>query len=149
MTQALDSTVAALQESVRHNEKNIDRLDRHLQAFRVEVLQQFAKVDDRFVQMEQKIDDRFQKVDDRFVQMEQKMDDRFQKVDDRFVQMEQKMDDRFVQMKQDLNDRFQKVDDRFEKVEASLKQVNNTLLMLSGLIVSGIGILVAALKGVF
>ena len=131
MTQALDSTVAALQESVRHNEKNIDRLDRHLQAFRAEVLQQFSKVDDRFVQMEQK------------------MDDRFQKVDDRFVQMEQKMDDRFVQMKQDLNDRFQKVDDRFEKVEASLKQVNNTLLMLSGLIVSGIGILVAALKGVF
>jgi uncharacterized protein (DUF3084 family) len=120
MTQALDSTVAALQESVRHNEKNIDRLDRHLQAFRAEVLQQFSKVDDRFVQMEQKMDDRFQKVDDRFVQMEQKMDDR-----------------------------FQKVDDRFEKVEASLKQVNNTLLMLSGLIVSGIGILVAALKGVF
>ena len=145
MTQALDPTVAALQESVRHNEKNIDRLDRHLQSFRAEVLQQFAKVDDRFVQMEQKMDDRFQKVDDRFVQMEQKMDDRFQKVDDRF----QKVDDRFIQMEQKMDDRFQKVDDRFEKVEVSLKQVNNTLLMLSGIIVSGIGVLVAALKGVF
>ena len=65
MTQALDPTVAAPQESVSHNEKNIDRLDRHLQSFCAEVLQQFAKVDDRFVQMEQRmnqdLNDRFQR----------------------------------------------------------------------------------------
>ncbi|MEY2978256.1 MAG: hypothetical protein RLZZ435_2395 [Cyanobacteriota bacterium] len=87
MTQALDPTVAALQESVRHNEKNIDRLDRHLQAFRAEVLQQFAKVDDRFVQMEQKMDDRFQKVDDRFVQMKQNLNNRFEQLDSSIKQI--------------------------------------------------------------
>ena len=41
MTQAIVSTdpsVAALQESVRHNEKNIDRLDRDLKDFRSETL---------------------------------------------------------------------------------------------------------------
>jgi len=70
------------------------------------------------------------------------MDDRFQKVDDRFVQMEQKMDDRF----QKVDDRFDKLDN---KLESSLKQVNTTLFMLSGFILSGIGIIVAAIKGVF
>jgi len=54
MTQAMtptDPTVAALQESVRHNEKNIDKLDRDLKDFRSEVLKQFDKVNDRFNQI--------------------------------------------------------------------------------------------------
>ena len=58
MTQAIVSTdpnVATLQESVRHNEKNIDRLDRDLKDFRSETLKQFEKVDQRF----DKVDDRF------------------------------------------------------------------------------------------
>jgi len=58
MTQATistDLTVAALQESVRHNEKNIDKLDRDIKDFRAEVLKQFEKVDQRL----DKINDRF------------------------------------------------------------------------------------------
>ncbi|MGA0200770.1 MAG: hypothetical protein ACO3NK_16930 [Prochlorotrichaceae cyanobacterium] len=76
MTQAnvsTDLTVAALQESVRHNEKNIDKLDRDLKDFRVEVLQQFEKVDQRFIQLETKVDKRFEKVD----QQLEKINDRF------------------------------------------------------------------------
>ena len=72
MTQATvstDLTVAALQESVRHNEKNIDRLDRDLKDFRAEVLKQFEKVDDQFIQLEAKVDQRFDKINDRFNQM--------------------------------------------------------------------------------
>jgi tetrahydromethanopterin S-methyltransferase subunit G len=72
MTQAttpIDATVAALQESVRHNEKNIDRLDRDLKDFRSETLKQFEKVDQRFDQLEAKFDQRFEKVDDRFNQI--------------------------------------------------------------------------------
>ena len=71
MTQATvstDLTVAALQESVRHNEKNIDRLDRDLKDFRAEVLKQFEKVDDQFIQLEAKVDQRFDKINDRFNQ---------------------------------------------------------------------------------
>ena len=68
-----DPTVAALQESVRHNEKNIDKLDRDLKDFRTEVLTQFQKVDDRFVQLETKVDQRFEKVD----QQLEKINDRF------------------------------------------------------------------------
>ena len=68
-----DPTVAALQESVRHNEKNIDKLDRDLKDFRTEVLTQFQKVDDRFVQLETKFDQRFEKVD----QQLEKINDRF------------------------------------------------------------------------
>ncbi|MFZ9739909.1 MAG: hypothetical protein ACO3EZ_18120 [Prochlorotrichaceae cyanobacterium] len=53
MTQvpSTDLTVAALQESVRHNEKNIDKLDRDLRDFRSEVLKQFEKINDRFNQI--------------------------------------------------------------------------------------------------
>ncbi len=54
MTQTInhsDPAVAALQESVRHNEKNIDKLDRDLKDFRSEVLTRFDKVNDRFNQM--------------------------------------------------------------------------------------------------
>ena len=71
MTQAnvsTDLTVAVLQESVRHNEKNIDRLDRDLKDFRAEVLKQFEKVDDQFIQLEAKVDQRFDKINDRFNQ---------------------------------------------------------------------------------
>ena len=68
MTQATvstDLTVAALQESVRHNEKNIDKLDRDIKDFRAEVLKQFEKVDQRF----EKVDQRLDKINDRFNQM--------------------------------------------------------------------------------
>ena len=92
MTQTLDPTVAALQESVRHNEKNIDRLDRSLNDFRAEVLQRFDKLETS--------------------------------IDDRFNKMESKMDDRF-------------------------KQTNMALLTLASFIISGVGIIVAAIKGVF
>jgi len=67
MTQATistDLTVAALQESVRHNEKNIDKLDRDIKDFRAEVLKQFEKVDQRF----EKGDQRREKIKDRFNQ---------------------------------------------------------------------------------
>ena len=77
-----DPTVAALQESVRHNEKNIDKLDRDLKDFRTEVLTQFQKVDDRFVQLETKVDQRFEKVDQRF----EKVDQQLEKINDRFNQ---------------------------------------------------------------
>ena len=68
MTQATvstDLTVAVLQESVRHNEKNIDKLDRDIKDFRAEVLKQFEKVDQRF----EKVDQRLDKINDRFNQM--------------------------------------------------------------------------------
>jgi len=61
MTQAItptDPSVAALQESVRHNEKNIDKLDRDLKDFRLEVLKQFEKVDQQF----DKVNDRFNQI---------------------------------------------------------------------------------------
>ena len=67
MTQAnvsTDLTVAVLQESVRHNEKNIDKLDRDIKDFRAEVLKQFEKVDQRF----EKVDQRLDKINDRFNQ---------------------------------------------------------------------------------
>ncbi|MFZ9737235.1 MAG: hypothetical protein ACO3EZ_04415 [Prochlorotrichaceae cyanobacterium] len=72
MTQAptsSDPSVAALQESVRHNEKNIDKLDRDLKDFRAEVLKQFEKVNDRIIQLETKSDQRFEKINDRFNQI--------------------------------------------------------------------------------
>ena len=73
MTQTIDLTVAALQEGVRHNEKNIDKLDRDVKDFRSEVLKRFEKVDEEFVQLEAKVDQRFDKVDQRF----DKINDRF------------------------------------------------------------------------
>ena len=112
MTQAIDSTdlaVAALQESVRHNEKNIDKLDRDLKDFRSETLKQFEKVDDRFNQLEAKVDQRFAKVDERF-----------DKVNDRFNQLETKTDQR-----------FDKINDRFN-------QITMLLVAIVGLIVAAI-----------
>jgi hypothetical protein len=75
MTQAIDLTVATLQESVRHNEKNIDKIDRDLKDFRSEVIQRFEKVDDQFNQLEAKVDQRIN-------QLEAKVD----KINDRFNQ---------------------------------------------------------------
>ncbi|MGA0198704.1 MAG: hypothetical protein ACO3NK_06190 [Prochlorotrichaceae cyanobacterium] len=79
MTQATtsaDPTVAALQESVRHNEKNIDKLDRDLKDFRSEVLKQFEKVDQQF-----------NKVNDRINQLETKVEQKLDKINDRFNQI--------------------------------------------------------------
>ena len=75
MTQAIDLTVATLQESVRHNEKNIDKIDRDLKDFRSEEIQRFEKVDDQFNQLEAKVDQRIN-------QLEAKVD----KINDRFNQ---------------------------------------------------------------
>ena len=90
----VDLTVAALQESARHNEKNIDKLDRDLKDFRYEVLKQFEKVDEQFIQLEakvdqrlDKVDQRFDKVDQRINQLETKVDQRFDKINDRFNQL--------------------------------------------------------------
>ena len=104
MTQTInhsDPAVAALQESVRHNEKNIDKLDRDLKDFRSEVLKQFEKVDqqfdkvnDRFNDLENKFEQRLDKIDQRF----EKVDQRFDKISDRFNQLETKVNDRFNQM---------------------------------------------------
>ena len=86
MTQAIDLTVATLQESVRHNEKNIDKIDRDLKDFRSEVIQRFEKVDDQFNQLEAKVDQRINQleanVDQRINQLEAKVD----KINDRFNQ---------------------------------------------------------------
>ena len=104
MTQAIVSTdpnVATLQESVRHNEKNIDRLDRDLKDFRSDTLKQFEKVDQRF-----------DKVDDRFNQLEAKVDQRFEKVDERF----DKVNDRFNQLETKTDQRFDKINDRFNQI---------------------------------
>ena len=87
MTQAIDLTVAALQEGMRHNEKNIDKLDRDVKDFRSEVLKRFEKVDEEFVQLEAKVDQRFDKVDQRISQLETKVDQRFDKINDRFNQL--------------------------------------------------------------
>jgi len=114
MTQAIDLTVAALQEGVRHNEKNIDKLDRDVKDFRSEVLKRFEKVDEEFVQLEAKVDQRFDKVDQRF-----------DKVDQRISQLETKVDQR-----------FDKINDRFN-------QLNMLLLAIVGLIITVIVKLIA------
>ena len=101
MTQTInhsDPAVAALQESVRHNEKNIDKLDRDLKDFRSEVLKQFEKVDQQF----DKVNDRFNDLENKFEQRLDKIDQRFEKVDQRF----DKMSDRFNQLETKVNDRF-------------------------------------------
>ena len=119
MTQAIVSTdpnVATLQESVRHNEKNIDRLDRDLKDFRSDTLKQFEKVDQRF-----------DKVDDRFNQLEAKVDQRFEKVDERF----DKVNDRFNQLETKTDQRFDKINDRFN-------QITMLLVAIVGLIVATI-----------
>jgi DNA anti-recombination protein RmuC len=123
MTQTItptDPTVAALQESVRHNEKNIDRLDRDLKDFRSETLKQFEKVDQRFDQLEAKVDQRFEKVDDRF----------------------EKIDDRLEQLKADVNDRLNqletKTDQRFDKINDRFNQITMLLVAIVGLIVAAI-----------
>ena len=130
MTQAIVSTdpnVATLQESVRHNEKNIDRLDRDLKDFRSETLKQFEKVDQRF----DKVDDRFDKLeaktDDRFNQLETKVDQRFTKIDERF----DKVNDRFNQLETKTDQRFDKINDRFN-------QITMLLVAIVGLIVATI-----------
>ncbi len=112
MTQTItptDPTVAALQESVRHNEKNIDRLDRDLKDFRSETLKQFEKVDQRFDQLEAKVDQRFEKVDDRF-----------EKIDDRLEQLKADVNDRLNQLETKTDQRFDKINDRFSSAQCAI-----------------------------
>ena len=125
MTQTIDLTVAALQEGVRHNEKNIDKLDRDVKDFRSEVLKRFEKVDDQFIQLETKFDQRFDKVDQRF-----------DKVDQRINQLETKVDQRINQLETKVDQRFDKINDRFN-------QLNMLLLAIVGLIITVIVKLIA------
>ena len=118
MTQAIDLTVAALQEGMRHNEKNIDKLDRDLKDFRSEVLKRFEKVDEQFVQLEAKVDQRFDKVDQRISQLETKVDQR-------------------------INQLETKVDQRFDKINDRFNQLNMLLLAIVGLIITVIVKLIA------
>ena len=78
---------AAQRKESRHNEKNIDKLDRDLKDFRYEVLKQFEKVDEQFIHLEAKVDQRLDKVDQRINQLETKVDQRFDKINDRFNQL--------------------------------------------------------------
>ena len=58
-------SIDTLQENVRHNEKNIDKLDRDLRDFR-------AEVNNRFEQLDKKIDNRFEQLDKKFEQSDKK-----------------------------------------------------------------------------
>lgn len=118
MTQAVDLTVATLQESVRHNEKNIDKIDRDLKDFRSEVLNRFEKVDDQFSQLEAKVD---------------------QRID----QLEAKVDQRINQLEAKVNTLETKFDQRFDKINDRFNQTNMLLLAIVGLIIALIVKLIA------
>ncbi len=51
------------------------------------MLKQFEKVDEQFIHLEAKVDQRLDKVDQRINQLETKVDQRFDKINDRFNQL--------------------------------------------------------------
>ena len=72
------------------------------------------RLEDRFLGMETRMDDRFRQVDDRFRQV----DDRFGQVDERFGRMEAQMNERFGRLEDQFNARFERLEGRFETYDA-------------------------------
>ena len=89
-----------------------------------EVLSRLDVLEERFVQLENRIDERFENVDQRFEHMETRMDERFKQVDQRFEQVDQ----RFEQIDQ----RFENVDRRFDTVDTKLDRMNDRSRKPSG-----------------
>ena len=68
--------------------------------------------------------------DQRFAQLEARMDRRFENVDVRFERIEERVEDRFER----VEDRFERVDARFEKMDARIDLLAAGIGRLEGLI---------------
>ena len=106
--------------------------------------QQVNGLEQKIVQLEQKMDHRFddaeQRMDRRFIDAEQKTDHRFsdfeQRMDRRFIDIEQKTDHRFSDFEQRMDRRFDDIDHRFIQLEQKMT------IKLGGLLVIAVGVIV-------
>ena len=85
----------------------------------------FERVDQRFEAMQINMDKRFEDVNKRFEAIQSSMDKRFEQVDKRFEAMQIGMDKRFDEM---------------------LKRHDQQFLWLFGMIATGVGLIIAALR---
>ncbi|NIM16735.1 MAG: hypothetical protein GTO45_32500 [Candidatus Aminicenantes bacterium] len=90
-----------MQHQIDQTNKNIEQLEERMN-------QRFKEVDQRFKQ----VDQRFEQVDKRFEQV----DKRFEQVDKRFEQVDK---------------RFEQVDKRFEQINADIRDLKDTVGVLS------------------
>jgi DNA anti-recombination protein RmuC len=116
-----------------------------------EVLSRFDVLEERFVQLENRIDERFEKVDQRFESLETRMDERFEQVDQRFEQvdlrfesMEERFDSRLAGMKEEFNGRFETMDTKLDRMNDRILSMTRWLIGLIALF----GSLVTALLAV-
>ncbi|MBB1127193.1 hypothetical protein [Thiospirillum jenense] len=89
--------------------------------------------------------------------LQQQMREGFERVDQRFEAMQINMDKRFEAMQnsmdkrfEDVNKRFEQVDKRFEQMDKRfdemLKRHDQQFLWLFGMIATGVGLIIAALR---
>ncbi|GBC73482.1 hypothetical protein HRbin04_00885 [archaeon HR04] len=69
----------------------------------------------------------YKEILDKFVALEERMNERFAKVDERFASMQEEMDKRFLELRKEMNERFAKVDERFAKVEEDIRDLRKDL----------------------
>ena len=115
----------------QHFKQSLEVLTDSVREVKTEVVNLSVKMDNRFVKLENDMNDRFDKVDKRFVRLETEMNDRFAKVDEHFVRLETDMNDRFDKLEAKMDGRINKLeaktDEHFERVEMRIERVETTL----------------------
>ena len=119
----------------QHFKQSLEVLTDSVREVKTEVVNLSVKMDNRFVKLENDMNDRFDKVDKRFVRLETDINDRFAKVDEHFVRLETDMNDRFDKLEAKMDGRINKLEaktdehfvrletdmnDRFDKLEAKM-----------------------------
>ena len=94
----------------RSTNARIDRLEDRFLGMETRMDERFGQMNDRFGQ----IDQRFGQIDERFRQT----DERFGQVDDRFGRIEAQMNERFGRLEDQFNARFERLEGRFETLDA-------------------------------
>jgi hypothetical protein len=115
------------------------RVEEELKHQRELMRQGFDQVDKRLELMQAEMDKRFAQVDKRLELMQAEMDKRFAQVDKRLELMQAETDKRFEQ----VDKRFEQVDRHFAEM---LKRHDKHFLWLVGFIVTGVGVVITAIR---
>jgi len=86
----------------------------------------------QIVALKESMDERFDRVDNRFTQVDRRIDELKESMEGRFVQVDKRIDE----FKESVDKRFDKVDKRFDKYDANTKWVIGLSLFANGCVLA-------------
>lgn len=85
--------------------------------------ERFEKADQRFVDLEGKMDKRFEGIDQRFDQVDKRFIDLENRMNHRFLDLESRMDSRFVDLEDRMNHKFDLMENQIDGLAKQTKDI--------------------------